>query len=310
MDEHNATVTITACGPFSLPASTRFLEGFAPARHDGATGEDHLHLAFPVEDEWRVVGACVREHDEGRVVADLYGDHEADPEHVRAQLARILSLDVDGSSFPDVAVRDQVIARLQRRYPGLRPVCFWSPYEATCWAIISHRTRISQAAAIKQRIAERHGATVGIHGDRMTAFPDPRVLRDAAERLDLWEVKRKRLSQVADAALDGRLQAGRLRSQDAHDALDQLQRLSGIGPFSAQLILLRGAGHPDHVPSHERRLLKAVGTLYDIDDPSVEDLRDLAERWRPFRTWCAVLIRAWFEDQARNHAKTDVRGRG
>ncbi|CAN5830413.1 DNA-3-methyladenine glycosylase [soil metagenome] len=299
MGEPDASVTIAARGPFSLAASARFLEGFDPAAHDGASADAHLHLAFPVEGNWNTVGACVRENGHGQVVADLDGDTTVDPDAVHAQLARILSLDIDGTGFPDVGDRDTVIADLQARYPGLRPVCFYSPYEAACWAIIGHRIRITQAAAIKQRIAQHHGTTVAIHGDHVAAFPAPGDLRGIAGQLDLPDVKRERLTAIAEAALDGRLDGARLRSQPADDALGQLRQLPGIGPFSAELTLLRGAGHPDHTPTHERRLLQATATLYDIDDPSIDDLAQRAHAWRPFRTWCAVLIRTWFADQRR-----------
>lgn len=49
------------------------------------------------------------------------------------------------------------------------------------------------------------------------------------------------------------------------------------------------------MPANERRLLEALGHLYDIDDPTVDHLHDLGEAWRPYRTWCAVLIRSWHE---------------
>ncbi|MCZ9339301.1 DNA-3-methyladenine glycosylase 2 family protein, partial [Streptomyces sp. TRM76130] len=55
-----------------------------------------------------------------------------------ADVARILSLDVDGSGFADVAA-DPVVAGLMEQFPGLRPVCFNSPYEAAAWAVIGHR---------------------------------------------------------------------------------------------------------------------------------------------------------------------------
>ncbi len=48
---------------------------------------------------------------------------------VRRQVAQILLLDVHGRGFPEVAERDPVVGRLQARYPGLRPVGFYSPYE-------------------------------------------------------------------------------------------------------------------------------------------------------------------------------------
>jgi DNA-3-methyladenine glycosylase II len=75
-----------------------------------------------------------------------------------------LSLDVDGSGFPAVGERDPVVAGLQRRYPGLRPVAFWSPYEAAAWAIIGQRIQIRQAAAIKARMADQLGELVSFSG--------------------------------------------------------------------------------------------------------------------------------------------------
>jgi hypothetical protein len=50
-------------GPFSLQASTRFLEGFAPAGSHAGGGEG-LALAFPVEGDWRTAGAVVRQSGE------------------------------------------------------------------------------------------------------------------------------------------------------------------------------------------------------------------------------------------------------
>ncbi len=45
-----------------------------------------------------------------------------------------------------------MVGRLKERYPGLRPVLFYSPYGAAAWAIIGNRIQIVQAARIKARI--------------------------------------------------------------------------------------------------------------------------------------------------------------
>ena len=71
--------------------------------------------------------------------------------------------------------------------------------------------------------------------------------------------------------------------------------LPGIGPFSAELILLRGAGYPDAFPTHEKRLHRAMAAVYHLN-PGPEALRAIADRWRPYRTWIALLLRAWLED--------------
>ncbi len=74
--------------------------------------------------------------------------------------------------------------------------------------------------------------------------------------------------------------------------------MPGLGPFSAELVLLRGAGHPDWLPTHESRLLHAVQRTYGLDrPPTVEELGGLAQAWRPYRTWVCLLLRAELEDE-------------
>src|SRR5215217_9705159 len=163
------TFELVPRGPFSLAASAAFLEGFSPAAYRAA-GAGHLHLAFVPDGEEAAAGVCLHQPD-GVVVGEVSG--HADPEAVRDQVARILSLDVDGSGFPDVGRRDPVVGGLQARWPGLRPVGFFSPYEAAAWALIGHRIQMVQAARIKQRMAEELGEVVDIHGDRRHAFPGP-----------------------------------------------------------------------------------------------------------------------------------------
>jgi DNA-3-methyladenine glycosylase II len=163
---------LVPAGPFSLAASAAFLEGWSPAAYRAA-GAGHLHLAFVPDGEEAAAGVCLRQPDgpDGAVTGEVFGD--VGPEAVRDQVARALSLDVDGRGFPDVGRRDPVVGGLQARWPGLRPVGFCSPYEAAAWALIGHRIQMVQAARIKQRLAEELGEVVDIHGDKRHAFPGP-----------------------------------------------------------------------------------------------------------------------------------------
>ncbi|TNC24615.1 DNA-3-methyladenine glycosylase family protein [Amycolatopsis alkalitolerans] len=279
-------------GPFDLAASARFLEGFTPAARPDAAGEPGvLRLAFPVEGSWRHAGALVRQRTLGSVeVSVVAGEEEA--EAVVRQVRRILSLDVDGEGFLAAGERDPVVGRLQARYPGLRPVLFHSPYEAACWTIIGNRIRMSQAARIKQRIAERHGEAVEVGGQRLASFPEPRALQAIEQPMGLPEVKIERLRAIARAAQEGLLEAESLRAFDPGEALERLQQLPGIGPFSAQLILVRGAGHPDVFPDKEQRLHEEMRELYALPAATAADLAAVADGWRPYRSWVALLFRS------------------
>ena len=288
---------IDPVGPYSLASSVTFLEGFAPAAYEG-DGTNRLRLAFFADglaEEERVAGVSVRQRG-GVVFGEVFG--EADVGVVRRQVARILSLDVDGRGFPEVGVRDPVVGALRRRYPGLRPVCFHSPYEAAAWAIIGHRVRIVQAAKVRARMAEELGPKVRVEDRTEHAFPSPSRLAELEEFPGLTETKIERLKHLARAASTGDLEADVLRSLPADEALSRLQELPGIGPFSAELILLRGTGEPDHLPTQEPRLALAVAKAYGLEEtPDIEESREISENWRPYRTWVALHLRAALEEE-------------
>lgn len=279
-------------GPFDLTACARFVEGLTP----GAAAEPgRLRLAFPVEPSWRPAGVLVQQSEpDGPVRARVFAD-PSDVDDVLAQTARILSLDVDGTEFPAVGARDPVVAGLQRCCPGLRPVSFHSPYEAACWAILSHRIRITQAVSIRRQLAERFGTPVDVAGVQVPTFPAPAALPDRIPLVS--EVKSDRIHGVARAALDGRLDADALRALPPEQALSQLRALPGIGPFSAELILLRGAALPDGFPAAEPRLHDEMAHRYGRTSPTIAELTEIAEAWRPYRTWVALLLRARREEE-------------
>ena len=185
-----AIVDIPVSGPFSLDASIRFIEGFPPARYRGTAAEQVLRLAFPVEGDGTTVGVAVRQPEPDLVAAEVDGPV---PDRLPAQLARILSLDLDGSGYSDVLSGDRVLVDLAARQPGMRPVCFWSPYEAACYALLSQRTSMAQAAIVKERISRDHGELRSIAGVELPAFPAPARLRAVAADLPVPEVKRDRL---------------------------------------------------------------------------------------------------------------------
>jgi DNA-3-methyladenine glycosylase II len=279
---------IPVSGPFSLAAAKEFWVGFVPAVR-AAMEAGPLRLAFPVEDGWQPVGVSVSERP-GGVQVEAFGPGAG--EAAVAQAVRSLSLDVDGSGLPAVGDRDPVVAGLLERWPGLRPVCFASPYEAAVWAILSQRVRMTQAAAIKTRIIARHGAVVEVAGEQLRAFPPPQELAAAAVAEGLPEVKVERLRAVAEAALGGVLDAAELRALPVEEALARLRTVPGVGPFSAELILVRGAAHPDVFPSAERRLHAEMSHAYGLSEPTPEELAALAEKWRPYRSWVALLMRS------------------
>ncbi len=270
-------------GSFSLAAAAAFADVFpaTDARRDG--GE--VAFAFALEGDWQTVAVRLEERD-GAVRGEAHGAPE---DRVRDAVEAILSLDVDGTGWAAVGERDPVVGAAQAQLPGLRPVLFWSPYEAAAWTIIGQRIRMSQAATIKQRLADELGETVALDGLRLPAFPAPQRLAELPAGVrGLTARKEEQLRALGAAALAGRLDRDRLRALGREAAEAQLRELPGIGPFSAELVWIRGVGDPDALPGNERRIAAIVRERYG-DDARMEDV---AEAWRPFRSWASLLLRA------------------
>jgi DNA-3-methyladenine glycosylase II len=292
----SSAARLVPVGPFSLAAAATF--GFGPTEGQPLHFDGAMRLAFPVDGGNGYAGAVLRQSAANQeIMVELQSTRTADPELALKQIARIISVDYDGNEFLSVGERDRVIAELQRRFPGHRPVLFHSPYEAAAWSIISARRPPATAARTRTEISERLGHSFTLAGQTVHAFPQPDALRDLGDFPGLDETKARRLHKIADAGAE--LRADALKSRGPEGAFIYAQTLEGIGPFYASLIVLRATGFADaplRIP--EPRTLKYAAELYHDEQLSLELLTQLAENWRPFRTWSTVLIRV-----AAAHAK-------
>ncbi len=281
--------TIQPDAPFSLAAAAAF--GFGPVTGRPTPAGNEMRLAFVADDMSHHAGVHLTQDAAG--VITVTADTDADPGAVLRQVRRVLSLDRPADGWAEVGARDPVIGRLQRAREGLRPVLFHSPYEAAAWSIISARRYRGQAAAIRDRISAELGRTFTIAGEQVHAFPLPRRLLEADTIRSVAPVRVTWLHAVARAALDGALDPAVLSAMEPSQALAHLQRLPGIGPASATLILLRATGVADVLTLSEPRLPGYVAHFYGTGPgpASPAELQRIADGWRPFRTWAAVLIR-------------------
>ena len=113
----------------------------------------------------------------------------------------------------------------------------------------------------------------------------------------LPERKLATLRALAQAAAQGALDGERLRAMGGDAAVEELQRLPGVGPFTAQGIVVRGAGEPDYLATAEPRMAHAAALAYGLDAPlAPEELARRGEAWRPYRSWVGVLLRLGLQD--------------
>jgi len=289
------TFVLEPRGPFTLASAARFIAGWPPTARREATGaESNVRLAFLVDDWSGHVGVELRQDREhGPVQVTVVESTTTDSERVRAQAARIVSLDHDGTGYGALGEREAVVARLAPASGWLRPVLFHSPYEAACWAVISTRLGQPVATRVRDGLSRAHGGAIRFCDEEFLTFPAPERLLAVREALGLPAVKLERLHAIARAALEGRLDRERLLAADPDEALARLRELPGIGPFWSKAILLRAVGTTDVLASGERRVRERAAAVYAAPQIAGDEaaFAALAERWRPFRTWVSVLLR-------------------
>jgi DNA-3-methyladenine glycosylase II len=286
--------TIKPAGEFSLAESALF--GFGQRMRPAGVGarvaqfDAVMRLAFCLDGYHDQVGVELRQ-DERVVHAVVHGAGELDAIH--RQVARVLSLDQDARGFAQVGQRDLVIGKLQRAAAGLRPPLFYSPYEAAVWSVLSSRRPGWQMARVRAELSEAHGAVFELAGERLAALPTPSRLLAVEAFPGIDADRLARMHGAARAALDGQLDVAALQALGPQQAMAELQRIKGIGPFYAGLIVVRAIGFVDVLPRNEPKVLELVRELYHLPAlPSQVQFEAIAEAWRPWRTWATVLLRA------------------
>lgn len=272
--------TITPRGPFSLTHSAKFLCGFTPLRSATRSTDANLTLSFLDDVTFEPAVVEVFERNGDVVIQTRAGSR--DPSE---QVARILSLDHDATGLSAVMKRDAVVRALFAETPGFRPVCFASPYEAAIWGVLAQRTPMSVAASNRAKLARALGGSLEVDGTTFDASPRPFALLGTKTFPGISEEKLLRLHAIARAALEGKLEVSQLRSVPREVALASLAKIRGVGAWTSEHVLVRGAGTVDDLPRSEPRVMRACFEAYGS-----EDIEVISEQWRPFRTWICVRL--------------------
>jgi DNA-3-methyladenine glycosylase II len=283
-----ARFTLDPRGPFDLDAARGMQCGFLRGTRRCDAARDTVRLAFPRDDGFDVVGVSLR-YDGARIAGEVVGASDGDA--IGAQVARVLGVDCDAAAFYRLLDADPALRPLGQARPGFRPVVAYSPYVMGAWAILSQRLRMDQAATLQVRIAEAAGDVVTVGDAPLASFPRPESLLRWSGFAGVPPEKWARLQALARAALRGELDLARLRATPYAEARARLMEIHGVGPWTADAILIRGCGPTDLLPLSEPALHTAVAQAYGLrGEPDDATVAAIAERWRPFRTWVSVLL--------------------
>jgi DNA-3-methyladenine glycosylase II len=235
---------------------------------------------FCAEGDWRRAEVEVTQAGNA---AHLVVSGQGDLEAAAAQASRFLALDVNGRGWPEVGRRDPVIAGAQARLPGLRPCGFHSPYEAAAWSVLSQRLRISQAARLRAELIARHGEGGAFPRRKPCArwiaiFPAVRVSTCGRSPRPRWT---------------GYWTARRCAPSTQPWRSSACSRLRGSARSPRSWSWSAARTLPTRCPATNAGWTPRSPEQYGPGCTPAE----VAEAWRPYRTWATVHLRALREQR-------------
>ncbi len=235
------------------------------------------------------------------------------PEYVACQLAltdlrdlamaisrcrRLLDLDADPVAVGDQLGTDEALAPLIAKARGRRVPRTIDAAELAVRAVIGQQVSTAAARTHGARLASRCGEQVEDPGGGLTRlFPDMAVLADTdVAALAMPASRRASVLALARAIAGGTLDLG--AGADWELARNVLATLPGVGPWTVEIVAMRGLGDPDAFTPTDLGVRRAAAEAGLPAAPGA--LIKRAEQWRPWRAYAVQYLWAT-SDHPINH---------
>jgi len=193
---------------------------------------------------------------------------------------------------------DPILAGIIDARPGFRPRAWLDElppldaFRTLIFQVTGQQLSVRATRAILGRLEEHFGGHLPSPAELLEA--DPQVLRASG----LSARKGATLRALAERFVDGRLSDEALARMTDDEVVAVLTDVPGIGPWTAQGFLLVALDRPDVFLSGDVALRRTVKRAYGLDHlPTDDEMVDLAERWRPYRSLAvSYLFASEFEE--------------
>jgi len=187
------------------------------------------------------------------------------------------------SAALELGKRDKDLASILERF-GPPPLWARRPGFSTLVKIIlEQQVSLASAASIFARLKKN---VVPFHPARMIELGETHLKSQGLTRQ-----KTAYCLHLAQALHHKHLNLSRLQTMDDEEARTRLMEVKGIGSWSADIYLLMALGRTDIWPATDLALATAARKLKQLKSrPDPNQLIEMAEAWRPFRSVAARML--------------------
>ncbi|WP_375533098.1 DNA-3-methyladenine glycosylase family protein [Paenibacillus terreus] len=205
-------------------------------------------------------------------------------------------LDRDLAPFYETAQSDALLSQTAKSFYGLRIMGIPDLFEAVCWGIIGQQINLAFAYTLKRRFVEAYGSSILYEGEPYWIFPSPqRIAALTAEELKplgFTARKSEYLIETARLIANGQLNKEQLlRAGSIKEAERMLTSIRGIGPWTANYVLMRCLRFPSAFPIDDVGLHNSVKALLGSErKPTRQELLQLSANWAPWEAYATFYL--------------------
>ena len=234
------------------------------------------------------------------LIVRFLGDTKPSCEKVRNEVIYYVrdwfDLDTDLKPFYKMAEKDPFLQRAVVEFYGLRNVGIPDLFEALCWGILGQQINLTYAYTLKRRFVEAFGSSIEWEGKIYWIFPEPKdiaklTVEDLSE-LRMTVKKCEYLIDVARLIVEGSLSKEMLvNAGDLKTAEKLLVNIRGIGPWTANYVLMRCLRFQDAFPIADVGLHNAIKYLTGADEkPSKEEILIRSAGWTGWESYATFYL--------------------
>jgi DNA-3-methyladenine glycosylase II len=160
-----------------------------------------------------------------------------------------------------------------------------------CASIMSQQLSTKVAQVLHRRFLELYEG----------AEPTPQqIVATPFEKLrgiGMSNAKTQYVLNVAQFAIDHKLDDKKLKKMDNEDIIDLLTQIKGVGRWTVEMLLMFTLGREDVFAVDDYGIQVAMKHIYRLDDSNKkafkEKMQKIAVKWSPYRTYACLHLWRW-----------------
>ncbi|MFB5197167.1 DNA-3-methyladenine glycosylase family protein [Neobacillus sp. KR4-4] len=205
-------------------------------------------------------------------------------------------LDNDLTPFYQMAKTDPFLKMTVEKFYGLRLIGIPDLFEALCWGVLGQQINLSFAYTLKKQFVEKFGESIDWEGKKYWIFPSYKRIAKLTP-IDLADIKMtvkksEYIIGIAQLMASGELSKEKLREAENFKEVEKsLIKIRGIGPWTANYVLMRCLRFPAAFPIDDAGLINAIKTLLNMDrKPTKEEILKISIPWRNWESYATFYL--------------------